>query len=114
MKDSGVEWIGEIPVTWEALPIKRVISTADYGISESLDAQGAIPVLRMGNIVDGTIDFSDLRFVDSVDEYLVLRKDDLLYNRTNSMEMIGKVGLFQTPEAYEKVSFASYLVRLRV
>ena len=38
-----------------------------------------------GNIVDGAIDFSDLIFVDSIDEYLVLRKDDLLYNRTNSI-----------------------------
>lgn len=113
MRDSGVEWIGEIPAHWQVLPIRRVVDKADYGISESLDASGEIPVLRMGNLTDGGIDLADLRFVDEVDKFFLLQKGDLLYNRTNSLDLVGKVGLFQGDADHDRVSFASYLVRIR-
>ena len=48
---------------------------------------------------------------DSVDEYLLLREGDLLFNRTNSRELVGKVGLFAGHDS--PTTFASYLVRMR-
>jgi type I restriction enzyme S subunit len=113
MKDSGLEWIGEIPSKWEIVSIKRVLRKADYGISDNLYGEGDIPVLRMGNISNGVIDLTDLRFIDNVDKSLYLTPGDLLYNRTNSLAMIAKVGLFVGSDKYDKISFASYLVRLR-
>jgi type I restriction enzyme S subunit len=113
MKDSGVEWLGEVPEHWEVQHLKRTLRSCDYGISDSLLVEGKIAVLRMGNIQDGKITKDDIKYTDSVPDYLLLESGDLLFNRTNSLDLIGKVGMFQGNENYP-TSFASYLVRLRV
>jgi type I restriction enzyme S subunit len=65
----------------------------------------------MGNIENGHVVMDDLKFTDAVEPDLLLQRGDLLYNRTNSLDLIGKVGMFVgAPYA---VSFASYLVRMR-
>jgi type I restriction enzyme S subunit len=112
MKPSGIEWLGDVPAHWNICLVKRLLESVDYGISESLHPSGAIAVLRMGNIAGGAIVLDDLKFIDSVDSALLLSPGDLLYNRTNSLSLIGKVGLF---ERYDlgPITFASYLVRLR-
>jgi type I restriction enzyme, S subunit len=111
-KKSGVEWLGEVPEHWTVSVIKRCLRSADYGISDALQPDGGIAVLRMGNIQDGEVVLDDLKFVNEVDPTLLLERDDLLYNRTNSLDLIGKVGRF-VPASDEPVTFASYLVRLR-
>ena len=112
MKPSGIEWLGEVPAHWDTYLLKRAFRSVDYGISDSLDSDGAVAILRMGNIQNGKVVTDDLKYTDSVDPYLLLKAGDLLYNRTNSLDLIGKVGMFigngDTP-----VSFASYLVRMR-
>ena len=90
MKDSGVEWLGELPAHWELCPLRRAFTAMDYGISDSLDGEGAVAVLRMGNIGGGKVSLEDLKFTDAVDPYLLLRAGDLLFNRTNSLDQIGK------------------------
>lgn len=85
----------------------------DYGISESTIEEGRFPVLKMGHIQDGEIAFSNLDFVDEVHDDLLLETGDLLYNRTNSPDRVGKAAVFRKTRA-EAVTFASYLVRLRV
>ncbi len=112
LRDSGIPWLGKIPAYWSLCHLKRVLSSLDYGISESVDVTGCIAVLRMGDIRDGELDYSNIGFVDSVEESLLLRPGDLLFNRTNSLDQIGKVALFRGRSDYP-VSFASYLVRLR-
>ena len=112
MRDSGVPWLGEIPAHWKSCHLKRVLSTVDYGVSVQVDTSGEIAVLRMGDIQDGEIDYSNVGFVEEVDDALLLRPGDLVFNRTNSLDRIGKVALFRGASAYP-VSFASYLVRLR-
>ena len=112
LRDSGIPWLGEIPAHWELCHLKRVLATIDYGISESVGPVGAVAVLRMGDIQDGEVEYSKLGFVDAVDQALLLRPGDLLFNRTNSLEQIGKVALFRRKADYP-VSYASYLVRLR-
>lgn len=113
MKDSGVEWLGEIPEHWKILRLKRVFESMEYGISESLSPDGEIPILRMSNIDDGRVFWDDLKFVDAVEDSMYLQNGDLLFNRTNSLDLVGKVGLFEENETFKGVSFASYLVRLR-
>jgi len=113
LKDSGVAWLGQVPAHWEVCQLKRVFASVDYGISDSLDVDGAVAVLRMGNISDGKVQLGDLKYVNDVDVSLLLKPGDLLFNRTNSIDLIGKVGLF-TGSGDAAVSFASYLVRIRL
>lgn len=107
------DWIGALPVHWTAVRIKRVISRIDYGISVSTKQEGRHPVLKMGNIQAGEVMFSKMEFVDEVPDELILQTDDLLYNRTNSPDQVGKAALFSGSHK-DAVTFASYLVRLRV
>jgi type I restriction enzyme S subunit len=112
MKPSGIDWLGDVPEHWDVCLLKRAFRAVDYGISDSLESEGTVAILRMGNIDDGKVDMDDLKYADSVDPARYLRAGDLLYNRTNSLDLIGKVGMFQG-NAEPPVSFASYLVRLR-
>lgn len=82
MRDSGIKWLGEIPAHWEVIPIRRVLASMDYGISESVGIEGNVAVLRMGDILDREITFSDVGFVDEVNPALLLSPGDLLFNRT--------------------------------
>jgi type I restriction enzyme S subunit len=83
----------------------------DYGISESASDDGKIRLLTMGNIKQGVVEVPRSGGVDYVDDYLLIEPGDLLFNRTNSAELVGKVGLFQGSRS--PVTFASYLVRMR-
>jgi len=111
LKPSGVEWLGDVPEHWEVLPIKRAFVSMDYGISESATDEGTIRLLTMGNIKDGRVTIPETGGVTAVDPSLLIVAGDLLFNRTNSSELVGKVGLFRG--ANSAVTFASYLVRLR-
>ena len=110
-KPSGLSWVKEIPKHWEVLPLKRAFSQIDYGISETATDEGAIPLLTMGHIRDGEVSIPDYGGVREVDASLLLEDKDLLFNRTNSAELVAKVGLFRSIQ--RPVTFASYLVRMR-
>lgn len=72
-----------------------------------------IPVLRMGNIQRGALDWGSLKYLPADhDEFprLLLERGDLLFNRTNSAELVGKSAVFSQPRT---ASFASYLIRVR-
>ena len=111
LKPSGVEWLGQVPEHWEVLPIKRAFISMDYGISESSNDAGTIRLLTMGHIKNGRVATPPTGGVAAVDHCLLLNVGDLLFNRTNSSELVGKVGLFIGADS--PVTFASYLVRLR-
>src|SRR5262249_41376761 len=80
MKPSGIDWLGEIPTNWDVLPLKRVLRDSTYGVSASLQPAGEVAVLRMGNLVDGEIDYEDLRFLDEVESSLLLEATDVVFN----------------------------------
>ncbi len=111
MKDSGIEWLGETPTHWELKPLKRLLRRSDYGISESLRVGGDIRVLTMAHIQDGEIVLPQDGSISGIDRTMVLESGDLLFNRTNSRELVGKVGIFRGDHD-DWVTFASYLVRL--
>jgi type I restriction enzyme S subunit len=112
LKESGVAWMGPIPKHWRARKLKRVFSDVEYGTSESTEEEGNYAVLKMGNIVKGEIAFTKIEYLAEVDEELLLDANDLLFNRTNSLDQVAKVGLFRGTKK-DRVTYASYLVRLR-
>ena len=74
--------------------------------------RGNIRVLNMGHIRDGKVHIPEKGSLHIMPPGLLLEKYDLLFNRTNSPDLVGKVGLF-SGDASDEVTFASYLVRLR-
>jgi len=112
MKDSGIEWLGEIPEHWEVVAIKQCLKSCDYGISDSLRGDGIFKILTMEHVQNSTIILPEKGSIDMVTQELILDYNDLLFNRTNSLKLVGKVGIFKGNKK-DKVSFASYLVRLQ-
>lgn len=92
--------------------LKNFIIEINYGTSEKTndDASG-IPVLRMGDIQNGKLRFNKLKYLKKItDKKLLLQKGDLLFNRTNSAELVGKSAVFNSDFV---CSFASYLIKVR-
>jgi len=101
----------EIPDTWSWAKFGDVIEGMEYGTSEKCDTdQIGIPVLRMGNIFEGKIDYGRLKF-GRADKLPALIPGDILFNRTNSAELVGKSAVYRGSP--NPCSFASYLIRVR-
>lgn len=90
-----------------------ILKSVQYGISDSLSDSGEIPILRMNNLQNGKLDLTDLKYytpkMNELNRF-ILDTGDILFNRTNSFDLVGKVSLFLENEKY---SFASYLIRLK-
>ena len=101
----------DIPESWEWVRVGDVCTNIQYGSSKKSAPTGAVPVLRMGNIQNGRIDYNKLVFTSDEDEIrkYSLEVDDLLFNRTNSKELVGKVALYK---GERPAIYAGYLVRL--
>ena len=106
--------IGEIPENWDVVRLGEVVEKIQYGISKKGQREGEYPILRMNNLMEGQINTQDLQFVDlTKDEFdkFKLIKGDIIFNRTNSIELVGKTALFDLERDFV---FASYLLRIRV
>ncbi|MBO2552366.1 restriction endonuclease subunit S [Shewanella algae] len=95
--------------------IRDMVESANYGTSaKASETVGKYPVLRMGNITyQGGWDFSDLKYIDLTEKELpkyLVYQGDLLFNRTNSRELVGKTAVY---DQSEPMAFAGYLVRVR-
>ena len=102
----------EIPQGWEWCRLRDVIYPPKYGTSSKSLSNGDVPVLRMGNIQDGKVVYDKLVFSNNVEDnrkYL-LQDGDLLFNRTNSAELVGKTAIFK---GNRHVIYAGYLILLR-
>lgn len=96
---------------WKKTILEQHIEEINYGTSEKTKDFGKIPVLRMGDIQEGKLVFNNLKYLDTVnDSKLLLKKGDLLFNRTNSAELVGKSAVFNNEGTY---SFASYVIKVR-
>lgn len=90
----------------------EIAADVRYGTSQKASESGDIPVLRMGNIVNGTIDYEKLKYISSGQldsDKLLLEPGDLLFNRTNSAELVGKSAVYEGKP--NKYTFASYLIK---
>ena len=103
----------EIPESWEWCNVETFTYDLQYGTSEKSSSEGDVPVLRMGNITRiGTVDFTDLVYSSNKNdiEKFALVKNDLLFNRTNSSEWVGKTAIFKSDSP---AIYAGYLIRVR-
>ena len=101
----------EIPESWAWTSVCEVCSNIQYGSSQKSSPSGKIAVLRMGNLQNGRIVLDKLVYTTDpkeIEKY-PLEYNDLLFNRTNSKELVGKVAIYKNeiPAIY-----AGYLVRL--
>jgi len=101
---------------WTSVAVEQVATEVRYGTSaKTSETKTGIPVLRMGNIVDGRLDLESLKFLpENHEEFptLLLAPGDVLFNRTNSPELVGKTAVYRGIPA--PCSFASYLIRIRL
>lgn len=111
LKDTD---IGPLPESWVVEEIGRVARRVQYGLSVRGEASGRTPILRMNCQDDGKVVMRDLQFVDldnNLEEDFVLQPGDILFNRTNSIEHVGRTALFDHDV---RAVFASYLIRVTV
>ncbi|MGP8320415.1 MAG: restriction endonuclease subunit S [Methanosarcinaceae archaeon] len=104
--------IGLVPEGWDVVRLGEVIRGTQYGLSLRGNQQGRYPILRMSNLIDGRVNTSDLQYVDlDEDSFSKFRLNggDILFNRTNSFELVGKTALFCVCDDFV---FASYLIRV--
>ena len=103
------------PKGWPTATIGDLIENADYGSSSKAhDEATGLPMLRMGNVtMGGALDLKNIKYVElepAEQAKFTLKKGDILFNRTNSKELVGKTGIWDG--SYDAV-YASYFIRLR-
>lgn len=101
----------ELPEGWVGARLGWMTCGVEYGTAAKSSESGACPVLRMGNIQNGQFDWTDLVYTDDeaeIDKYM-LQEGDVLFNRTNSPELVGKSAIFKPKRP---ALFAGYLIRV--
>lgn len=118
IKARFIEIFGEPflnPKGWEVTKIGDVVTGVRYGTSRPAVEGGKYPYLRMNNLTfDGHLDLTDLKYIDIPDneiEKCIVRKGDVLFNRTNSVELVGKTCVF---DLEEEMVIAGYIIRVRL
>lgn len=100
---------------WRFGTVDEMAKSIRYGSSKKAGTTGRWPMLRMGNVNNhGRLDVSDMKYVDldahEVEKYTV-RTGDILFNRTNSLEKVGKSAVVRDEQ---DMAYAGYLVRVRL
>ncbi len=118
IKARFVEMFGDPivnPKGWDIKKIGELATDVRYGTSSPAVEGGRYPYLRMNNLTfDGQIDLTDLKYIDIPDaeiEKCVVRRGDVLFNRTNSVELVGKTAVFDYPQ---EMVIAGYIIRVRL
>lgn len=120
VKARFVEMFGTYPSNekgWSVGTIRDLVTEVRYGSSrKAADGDsGKYPYLRMNNITyGGELDLTDTKTIDIPDEELdkcAVRRGDLLFNRTNSKELVGKTCVYNRDEM---MVLAGFVVRVRL
>ena len=118
VKARFVEMFGIYPANpkgWETGTIRDVVSDVRYGSSRPAVDGGKYPYLRMNNITyGGELDLSDTKRIDIPDNELdkcTVRRGDVLFNRTNSKELVGKTCVYNRDDM---MVLAGFVIRVRV
>ena len=103
----------KLPKSWEWCRLGNITYGFEYGTSSKSLECGNTPVLRMININKGNIIWNKLAYTNDEEEIkkFKLSDGDLLFNRTNSRELVGKTGLYK---GNKQAIFAGYLIRFRM
>lgn len=97
--------------SWEKKSVVELCISLKYGTAKKSDASGNVVVLRMGNLQQGEIDWSDLAYSNDPDdiEKYKLYPGDVLFNRTNSAALVGKTAIYR---GEHPAIYAGYLIKL--
>jgi restriction endonuclease S subunit len=98
---------------WPVVELGSVVQETQYGLSINAGSDGQYPMLRMMNIENGLCVENDIKYVDLTEkdfEAYRLVDGDVLFNRTNSYELVGRTGVYELEGDHV---FASYLVRIK-
>ena len=113
-----VELFGVYPLNpkgWETATIRDIVTDVRYGSSRPAVDGGKYPYLRMNNITyGGELDLTDTKRIDIPDNELdkcTVRRGDVLFNRTNSKELVGKTCVYNRDEM---MVLAGFVIRVRV
>ena len=101
----------DLPHGWAWSHLGCSSTGPEYGTAAKSSTQGEVPVVRMGNIQNGRIDWADLVYTSDKEEIArySLQPGDVLFNRTNSPELVGKTAIYR---GERPALFAGYLVRV--
>lgn len=97
--------------SWEKKSVGELCISLKYGTAKKSDASGNVVVLRMGNLQQGEIDWSDLAYSndpDDIERYKLFPRD-VLFNRTNSAALVGKTAIYR---GEHPAIYAGYLIKL--
>lgn len=118
VKARFVEMFGEYPSNqkgWTICTIRDIVEDVRYGTSRPAVAGGAYPYLRMNNITySGELDLSEVKQIDIPEKELpkcTVRYGDVLFNRTNSKELVGKTCVYNRDDM---MVLAGFIIRVRV
>lgn len=118
VKARFVEMFGAYPLNpmgWKKGTIRDVVADVRYGSSRPAVDGGKYPYLRMNNITyGGELDLSDVKRIDIPENELgkcTVRRGDVLFNRTNSKELVGKTCVYDRDEM---MVLAGFVIRVRV
>ena len=118
VKARFVEMFGIYPsnqMGWETGKIRDTVADVRYGSSRPAVDGGKYPYLRMNNITyGGELDLSDVKRIDVPENELdkcTVRRGDVLFNRTNSKELVGKTCVYDRDEM---MVLAGFVIRVRV
>lgn len=104
--------VGVISQDWEIKRLGQLIFGVEYGSSAKSMPSGTIPVLRMGNLQNGKLDWTDLVYSNDKAEYqkYALTSGDVLFNRTNTIDLVGKTAIYL---GEQPALFAGYLIKIK-
>lgn len=118
LRSTFLEMFGD-PVTnpkrWPQVPMAEILTETQYGTSAKANTERlGLPVLRMNNLTySGGLDLRDIKWCEIAPQDIpayTVNPGDILFNRTNSPELVGKTAVWTRDE---KFAFAGYLIRLR-
>lgn len=102
MKDSGVEWLGQVPEHWQVCKLKHIASL-QTGIAKGRDLTGlskiSVPMLRVANVQDGYLDLSDIQTLEIEPHQLMrysLRNGDVLMNEGGDNDKLGRGAIWES------------------
>jgi type I restriction enzyme S subunit len=119
MKDSGVEWLGEVPEHWEIKKIKHAVASLDQGWSPQCDNFPATDeepgVLKVGCVNGGVFNSSQNKRLPEELEFnsdLAVRAGDLLVSRANTRDLVGSAAV--SPQDFDNLMVSDKLYRIRL
>ena len=118
IKSRFIEMFGDPkrnPRKWDMVTVGDIATDVRYGTSRPATEGGKYPYLRMNNLTyEGYLDLTDLKHIDIPDnevEKCVVRNGDVLFNRTNSVELVGKTCVYNLDS---DMIIAGYIIRVRI